>query len=183
MGIVAGGIAGYHLLGGGDRAEVRTGAAAPLRRPLVWAIAGWVVVQVALPLRPYVMRSDPAWTEEGQQFAWRLLVRSKSGNVIFHVEDPASGRTEDVDPARYLGGLQLANLGEQPEMIVQFARWLEAERRPADGHDLVVRASTSIRLNGAPPRPLVDPEVDLTAVPRPWWPPAPWILDREGRTR
>lgn len=188
-GAAAGAIAAYHLAGG-DRAEVlaetadtetEEAAATPprapaLARPVRWALGAWIAIQLLLPLRPYVYPGNASWTEEGQQFAWRLLLRTKSGIVTFQITDPTTGETIEVEPETLIRGGQLNNLAEQPDLMVQFARWLEEEYRPRmGGRDLEVRASSSITLNGHRPRELVDPDVDLTRVERPWLPPAEWI--------
>ncbi len=187
VGVVAGAVAGYHLGGGDTPADLSEAPGAPeaagqrgtpaMARRVVSLLAVWMAIQVALPLRPYVYPGNAAWTEEGQQFSWRLLLRTKSGVVRFDVSDPETGEVVRVFPEDYLSGGQLHNLGEQPDMLVQFARWIESELRPSmGGHDLEVRARTSISLNGHRAGPLVDPGVDLTEVARPWLPGAEWIM-------
>ena len=45
------------------------------------------------------------------------------------------------------------------------------------GYDNVeIRASIIASLNGRNPQRLIDPDVDLTAIPYPWWGHADWIL-------
>ncbi len=188
VGFVAGSIAGYHLFGGdvaapsvaADGADSGDAALRPSRLVKGFLVA-WMVVQVALPIRPYLYPGNTAWTEEGQQFSWRLLVRTKSGRAIFHVRDPLTGQVTDVYPETYLSGARLDNLATQPDMLVQFANFLERRMRPShQGHDLEVRVSTAVKLNGHKPLALVDPNVDLTRVSRPWFPPAPWITPGPG---
>lgn len=53
-------------------------------------------------------------------------------------------------------------------MILQLAHRL-AERERAAGHDVEIRAQAVVSLNGRPARDLVDPERDLSAVPRNLW--------------
>ena len=42
--------------------------------------------------------------------------------------------------------------------------------------EVEIRARISASLNGRAPQLLLDPDVDLTKVPYPWWGHAPWIL-------
>lgn len=51
-------------------------------------VAAWLVFQVAAPLRHFFIPGDASWTEEGQLFAWRMMLRQKtSGHITLHVED------------------------------------------------------------------------------------------------
>ena len=64
----------------------------------------------------------------------------------------------------------------RPEMIAEFARYLEATFQAEGYRDLEVRAFVEAELNGRAGQLLVDPEVDLTEVPLPWIGHAEWIL-------
>jgi len=51
-------------------------------------VAAWLVFQVVAPLRHLFIPGDASWTEEGQMFAWRMMLRQKtSGHITLHVED------------------------------------------------------------------------------------------------
>ncbi len=196
VGALAGAVAGYNLVA--DRAgrseapgvaATTPGVAAaadvvgrprPLvSRPVAALLAGWVLVQLLVPMRHHLYPGDPSWTEEGHRFSWRMMLRSKEGTVEFVVTDPRTGRSVVPDLPQLLTPAQLEELPNDPDLIVQFARWLEVELGPRFGtDDLEVRARSEVSFNGRAPAPLVDPDADLTEVDRPWRPPAPWIEPR-----
>ncbi|CAN5884499.1 hypothetical protein BH23ACT12_BH23ACT12_01590 [soil metagenome] len=148
----------------------------PGRPGVVLLLSVWVAVQVLLPLRHLVIPGEVFWTEEGQRFSWMMLVRSKQGEVSFVVNDTSRGDSWEVMPEEYLARRQVLVMSNKPEMVVQFARYLEEVFRKDGYEDIQVRARTAISLNNRPPRPIIDPEVDLTEVEVPLFGSADWIL-------
>ncbi len=139
------------------------------RRCLEGFLIVWVSLHLLLPLRHYLIPGDASWTEEGQRFAWRMMLRVKEGTVDYAVYDAATGEPVEVrfDATRWLASWQRWKLVHDPEQIRQFAVKMEAvlgDRLGEDQTDLVVRARTRISMNGRPHQPLVDPNVDLTSV-------------------
>ncbi len=149
-------------------------------RPVVLLLLGiWVATQVLVPLRHFAIPGDVHWTEEGHRFSWHMLVRSKDGSAHFIVSDVANGTVWEVDPVDWLTTRQIDDLAGRPDMILQFAHYLE-ERWHEMGHaNIEVRAVTTISLNGRLQQQLIDPAVDLTGQPRWALPPASWILPLE----
>lgn len=152
-----------HSYGGSVTPNIR-------RQLLVAALAGWVAVQLLLPLRHYAIAGDPSWTEQAHRFAWHMKLRDKQGTATFHVT-PSDGAGFTVDPYDHLSSTQAFLMAGHPSRIVQFAHHLSELHGGAE-----VRAETSVSLNGREPVPLVDPTVDLAAVPLWWWGNAEWIL-------
>ncbi|MEM6288590.1 MAG: HTTM domain-containing protein [Bacteroidota bacterium] len=153
-------------------------AARPARQPSRWAagaVGVLLLVQIALPLRHWLYPGDRLWTEEGFRFAWHVMVAEKTGTAEFLVTDPASGRTWTVAPGGDLTPLQEKQMAFQPDLIWQYAQHVERQFQAAGFADVEVRAATYVSVNGRPGAPLVDPEADLTAVPRGLGP-KPWVL-------
>jgi hypothetical protein len=150
----------------------------PARRPRWWAIAaaGWVAVQLALPLRHLAYPGDERWTGQGYRFAWNVLLTEKSGAVSFLVSEPATGRRWVADPTELYTPTQIRAMSTEPDLIHQAARTIAAEER-SRGHAVEVRADAWVSLDGRPAQRLVDPTVDLAQVPRDPWS-DPWILPR-----
>jgi vitamin K-dependent gamma-carboxylase len=166
------------------RAIARLGVAArPLRAPgpgepaagwLLAFLALYLAVQLLLPLRHFLYPGDPSWTEEGHRFAWRMKLHVKQA-ARPRFEIVADGRRFAVDVDAHLARWQSLRMATRPQMIRQFCQWL-AERVRAQGAARVqCFADVRVALNGRPPRPIVDPTVDLAAEPRSWLP-AAWIL-------
>jgi len=167
-------------------AQVRRAEPSPWRRftfsrRLAWFLAIWTGVQLLVPFRHFVIPGNAHWTEEGNRFSWHMLLRQKRGEVAFIVTDPATGHTgaaEEVD--ELLTAYQRWKMEQTPDMIVQFAHHLEDYYREVHGFgDLEIRLDSIQSLNGRIPQKYIDPDVDLTEIPIPYWPPGRWIVPLE----
>jgi vitamin K-dependent gamma-carboxylase len=136
----------------------------------------WITIQLLVPLRHLAIPGNVHWTEEGHRFSWHMMARTKDGEARFVVTDPPTGTEWEVDPADWLTSRQLDEYATRPDMILQFARYLEQRWVAAGHHDVEVRVLSSVSLNGRTAQPLVDPTIDLTIHARWALPPAPWIL-------
>jgi hypothetical protein len=121
-------------------------------------------IQLLLPLRSHLYPGDLFWTEEGYRFSWRVMLMEKAGYAIFHVKDPVSDREWEVQNWRYLTKNQEKMMATQPDMILQFAHYLEQVYQKQGYQDLEIRAECYVTLNGKRSRLLVDPDLDLTQV-------------------
>lgn len=108
-----------------------------------------------------------------------MKLRDKNSEGFFVVTDSATREEWVVDPREHLTSRQVFKMASRPDLIVQFANYLEELAR-ADGHsDVEVRAQVVSSLNGRPAQNLVDSNVDLSKVSRPWFGHADWILPLE----
>lgn len=126
-------------------------------------LALFLLAQLILPLRHWVIPGDVAWTEEGGRFAWRVMLVEKTGHATFWVRDPATGREWLALPGDYLTDFQEQQMSFQPDMLVQFAHYLAAQH----AQPVEVRAEAYVSVNGRPSRLLLDPTVNLVGVERP----------------
>jgi hypothetical protein len=152
-------------------------AAAPRRRQnlVMVALAAYLALQIALPLRHWLYPGNVDWTEEGHRMSWRMMLRNKAGSATFRAVDRASGESLRVDTRDLLGAKQASRIATRPDMLWRFAR-IVRDRYAAEGRDVAVYVTSRVSLNGHPPRPLVDPDVDLSRAPWHWLTPQPWIL-------
>ena len=127
-------------------------------------VAIYAAIQLLMPLRHHVYAGNVAWTEEGHRYSWRMKLRSKSGDIWFLATNPVSIVTIEVDPHHYLTPRQVGKMASQPDMIVQFSRYLAGELENDVHGEVGIRAVTMVSLNDRAPQPLIDPNVDLTAV-------------------
>jgi len=150
--------------------------AIPRQAPvLVTFLLLYCTVQLLVPLRYLLYPGDVHWTEEGHQFAWHMMLRSKTGSVYYHVRRP-NGQLDIVDPTRYLTPRQQHYLLSNPDALLQFAHFLARDYQQRGLGPVAVYAVSSVRLNGRLPRPLVAPDVNLAALPR-QLAPYPWISE------
>lgn len=147
----------------------------PGRKAWAAVLALYMVIQLLVPLRHYFYPGTVIWTEEGQYFAWHMLLRHKSYVARFWVVDPATGEKAWVDPKKYLPEWQTQALGKRPDRVVQFVRYLEERMEKRGMHDREIYGEVYVSLNGREPELLIDPEFDLTEAERTLCP-RPYIM-------
>jgi len=147
-----------------------------MRTAIVSMIVGWTALQVLLPLRHWLYPGNTGWHQQGYYFAWQMMLRQKFVRGTFYVRDPDTNREWLVNPKDYLTPAQAVFMLMRPEMIRQFAHYLEKEWARQHGtRDIEVRAFTAVSLNGRRAQALIDPKRDLTKIGYSFAP-ADWIL-------
>ena len=130
-------------------------------------IGAWFLFQVLFPLRHLLYPGNVSWTEEGHRFAWQMKLRDKEGFADFAIFDPMSKRSWYVEPETFLTKKQSRKMPARPDMILQFAHFLESKWKQEFGLENVeIRVNNYVSLNGREPAPLVNPSVDLTKISR-----------------
>jgi hypothetical protein len=137
-------------------------------------LAGYVLLQILLPLRHFVIPGNVSWTEEGHRFAWHMKLRDKDADITFFITNEAGERWQ-ADPSLHLSARQQRKMSTRPTMIVQYAHFLAAELAQQGQGEVVVQAEVWASLNGRSPQLLINPTVNLAAQPRTIWP-VDWIL-------
>ena len=137
------------------------------RRAVLAGCAVFAALHLAMPLRThlYVGAGPVAWHEQGMRYSWRVMLREKSGDVMFKVTHPG-GRDEYVPPSRYLTTYQEREMSGQPDVILQLAHRIADDVEAETGARPEVRAEAWVSWNGRRPAQLIDPDVDLAAEPR-----------------
>jgi hypothetical protein len=137
----------------------------PARTAIVSLIVAWTAFQVLLPLRHWLYPGNTGWHQQGYYFAWQMMLRQKFVRGMFYVRDPDTNREWLVDPNKVLTPAQTVFMLMRPEMIRQFAHYLEKEWAKRHGtRDIEVRAFTAVSLNGRGAQALIDPKRDLTKI-------------------
>ncbi len=117
--------------------------------------------QIGMTLRHNFYPSNVLWSEEGFRFSWRVMLVEKTGLAIFTVKDPNTNKIWEVYPCEYLTPQQEKQMSFQPDMILQFAHFIEDKFRE-EHEDLEVYADVYVSLNGRSSTPYINPEIDLT---------------------
>lgn len=69
----------------------------------------------------------------------------------------------------YLTAQQMRIMPSQPDMILQFAYYLESRFQSEGYSDLIITVEAYVAHNGRVSRLLIDPTIDLTTIPRTIW--------------
>lgn len=124
----------------------------------------YLLLHLILPFRHLFYPHSASWSEEGHQFSWRMMLRTKNGETTF-VAQKEDGKKFVIDPLHYLTPRQFEKMKGYPDMLLQFAHFLAAKYQE-EGVSLKIFCYTQISLNNHPPRPLIDPSIDLVQVSR-----------------
>lgn len=125
----------------------------------------YILVHLLLPIRHWIYPGNPSWTEEGHLFAWRMMLREKSGTVSLWIKDKASGQLKYVKLTEYLTNRQINTIVGKPEMILQMAHFLREEERKK-GRDVAILASSRVSINGRPHQEMIKQGIDLASEER-----------------
>jgi hypothetical protein len=155
--------------------EAERGSAVPARnlrqRLTIGFVAVYAAWQVLFPLRHLCYPGDPSWTDEGQQFAWRMMLRQKRVFLIAYATDGPSGRMLELPLPRLVTSKQLYQLSISPDQLVACAPFLAEWAREEYGfRDVEIRAFVLTSLNGRIAQLQIEPELDLLTVDRSIWP-------------
>jgi vitamin K-dependent gamma-carboxylase len=126
----------------------------------------YFAIQILLPLRHFLYPSDVSWAEEGHNLSWHMRLRDKEGEIQFIVADPATGSSIPINQLDYLTERQQEQMAHRPDMILQFAHFLDEELQRQGYSDPQVYVWALVSLNTRPPQLLIDPTVDLSEQPR-----------------
>lgn len=135
----------------------------PLNPHLVNFFVLYFVIQVVVPFRYALYPGKLFWTEQGYRFSWRVMLMEKAGTAFFFVKDEKSGRETEVDNKKYLTFLQEKMMATQPDMMVDYAKFLKDEYVKIGFTNPTVRAQCFVTLNGSGTREFINPNIDLSA--------------------
>lgn len=124
------------------------------------------LLQILLPLRFVLYPGNVFWTEQGYRFSWRVMLMEKAGYTVFQVRNPQTDKSWEVSNWDYLTENQEKMMSTQPDMILQFAHYLEHLYQQQGIGDVKITAESRVTLNGRRSRLMVNPNVDLTEVKR-----------------
>ena len=139
-------------------------------------VALYLIVQLLVPLRHFLYPGNVSWIEEGHNFSWHMMVRSKRERTTeFFAVDPVERKAYRVVPGLVLPSWQERKMSSNPDMIREFAHFIAEEFRSRGYDQIQVQVLAEASLQGREKQLLVDPEIDLAAVERSLMP-ASWIM-------
>jgi hypothetical protein len=136
----------------------------------------YLAVQLLAPLRHWLYPGNVSWTEQGDRFAWHMMLRQKDIKTFAMSQtDPRTAARREIDPREYLSPRQVREMRRHPDMIRQFAHHIADLEQARTGVRPVVNARVVASLNARPYQELIDPTVDLAGQPDSLAP-AHWIV-------
>lgn len=128
----------------------------------------YIAFQLLFPWRYLLYPGNLFWTEEGYRFSWRVMLVEKAGTATFYVRDGSTGNEGAVVNREFLSDAQERQMAYQPDMILQFAKFLKSHYESQGIHVEQVRAEVYVTLNARPSQLLINPHVDLTSLVDNW---------------
>lgn len=129
----------------------------PQRRLITFMLSAYILFQITFPFRYLIYDGNLFWTEQGYRFSWRVMLMEKTGYATFYINQ--NGKEIEINNSDYLTANQEKMMSTQPDMILQFAHYLESAF-----HDtIIIRHGVEMKFNS----PSVHAEVYVTLNSRP----------------
>ncbi|MEZ5004534.1 MAG: HTTM domain-containing protein [Chitinophagales bacterium] len=132
------------------------------QKALTIGLTLFFIIQLLLPWRYTLYQGNLFWTEQGYRFSWRVMLMEKAGHATFYVKDPSRNKEAQIDIKKYLAPHQEKQMAFQPDMILQFAHFLDKEYQKQGIADPEIRVKSFVTLNGRKSKLIVDPTIDLS---------------------
>jgi len=136
----------------------------------------FILLQLAMPWRYLMYPGSLFWHEQGYRFSWRVMLMEKMGQATFVVQD--GGQKVIVDNRKHLTPLQEKMMATQPDMILQYAHYLEGVYELQGFNNPQVATEAYVTLNGRRSKQFIDEQVDLTEIEDSWKHKS-WVLSYE----
>ncbi|MCG9880432.1 MAG: HTTM domain-containing protein [Bacteroidia bacterium] len=130
----------------------------------------WMLFHVLFPLRYLAYPGNMYWTEEAYRFGWRVMLMEKAGTATFYVREKTSQREGVVDNADFLNPHQEKQMAMQPDLILQYAQFLQQHYHSKGVEVDKIRAEVYVTLNAKPSKLLFNPQLNLLEIVDSWAP-------------
>ena len=134
------------------------------------------LIQLILPLRHHAFQDSVMWNEEGHRYAWRMMLRAKTGSVTFRIINNETGKEYFVQPTEYVTPKQAWSLAIHPDMLWQFVQVIKKYYAANGITDISIYARSRVRVNKGEYHTLIDPEYDLAKAKWHYFKHSEWIL-------
>ena len=143
------------------------------------AIALFIAVQSVFPFRHLAYEGPLFWHEQGYRFGWRVMLMEKAGSAFFYASEQESNKRVEIRNCDYLTANQEKMMATQPDMILEFANYIEADLKLKGWNNPEVYSDVYVTLNGSGSRPFIDSKVNLASL-EDSWKDKTWILPFEN---
>lgn len=141
-------------------------------------LAVYMLIQIALPFRHHLIEGNVLWTEEGHRHAWRMMLRTKHGQLRLRAKDIDTGEQWLVRPREHLSRKQARVVAINPDMLFTFVQYLKQKYAEEGRSNIAIYAAVSrVSLNRRPYCRFVDRAVNLAAVEWNYFGHNAWIVD------
>lgn len=128
-------------------------------------VYAYIFIQLILPFRHYLSPVHVDWTGQGQYFAWRMKIYSKTVEVKFTARRFPEDKPVTVQLQKMLNTIQINMMGQHADMVYKTAQYIlhDLEGR-LKIKDPIINAEIKVSYNGRPFVYFIDPKVNLAKV-------------------
>ena len=120
-------------------------------------------IQILLPFRYLLYDGKLFWTEQGFRFSWRVMLIEKAGTAFFYVREKNTNKDIEISNGDYLTPMQEKMMATQPDMLIDYAHFLQQEYKQKGMKDPEVVAESYVTLNGTASQLMVDKKTILSS--------------------
>lgn len=122
----------------------------------------FIGIQVLLPIRHHFIPGKVLWTEEGHRLSWRMMLRTKFANSSFKMIDNETGEEQKINALDFVSYNQYRDLQAKPDMIWQFAQYLEKHFEQQEQYnDVSIYVNAQVGVNGRVKSQLTNDKIDI----------------------
>lgn len=141
----------------------------PVQKWKLVMLSCFVLLQLGIPLRHFLIDGNVIWTGEGKLFGWHMMSSTTSYDTKYFYAhaippDGKSAATFPIDLELYLNQDQIRCLSKFPFVAPQFAEFAKRELEIDGFTEIKIYGEVFASKNGKPLKPIIDPYQDLTAV-------------------
>lgn len=144
---------------------------------LIIIFSVYFIIQLMMPFRYLLYDGKLFWTEQGYRFSWRVMLMEKAGTAFFYVKDSKTNKEVEVDNKKYLAYMQEKQMSTQPDMMVDYAKFLKKEFSKKGFVNPTVRAQSFVTLNGSGSKEFINDSIDLSLESNSFLKNKTWIKD------
>ena len=142
-------------------------------------LVAYLIIQLYLPLRHFQHTGNLFWHEQGYRFSWRVMLMEKNGYTSIILRDPIKNVQREVEQCDHLTAFQQQQMRSQPDMILQFARYIGDEFYRKNGYAPEIFIDSRLSLNGRRSQVFTDGTIDVYSLADPMS--SNWILPFEQK--
>lgn len=146
------------------------------------AFPKWILVFLAFhllfPFRQFFYKGRADWTGKAQFFSWHMKSQHREVDMLqLYFHHPQTNEKIAVPMRDYLIYEQWYTMAYHPEMLVQFAHFLEKDlKKKAGFNEVKITADCRVKFNGKSSHHVVDTNLNLVKIKLDVLAPNNWVL-------
>ena len=141
-------------------------------------IGVFILFQITIPFRHFLLSNNPEWTGLGSRFAWRMKMQTKE-IIDFKMSliDRSNNASGNIEAETYLTANQLKHIAEDPHNFIILAKYLYfLAEKDYNMNDPKITVDLKVKFNGLETQNLIAPNADLVNLDKNTFAEKSWIL-------